>query len=115
MTNQVIIQLANDLKKASTKNNAKIWSKIAEFAKKPSIAKRIINLNKIDKLTKDGDVIVHPGKVLGTGNISHKITICSFSISNVAAKKVIDAGGKIMNFNEIIDEFPSGKGVTIIG
>ena len=54
MTNQVVLQLAKDLKKASAKNDAKIWSKIAEFALKPSIARRIINLNKIDKLTKRG-------------------------------------------------------------
>ena len=115
MTNQIVLQLAKDLKKASAKNDAKIWSKIAEFALKPSIARRIINLNKIDKLTKEDDVVIHPGKILGTGNISHKITICSFSISIVAAKKIIDAGGKIINFNEMISKFPSGKGVTIIG
>ena len=33
----------------------KIWAK-AEFALKPSVARRIINLNKIGQLTKDGDV-----------------------------------------------------------
>ena len=115
MTNQVIQQMAKNLKKASTKNEAPIWAKMAEYAKKPSVARRTINVKKIDALTKADDVIVFPGKVLGTGNISHKITLCSFSISNAAASKILDAGGKVINFDKMIKEFPTGKGVTLLG
>jgi len=113
--NNLVVQMAKDLKRASNKNDAPIWSKIAEFALKPSSAKRVINMKKINNLTKENDVIVHPGKVLGTGTISHKITLCSFSISNSAAKKIIDAGGKVIHFSEMIKRFPTGKGVIIIG
>jgi len=113
--NNLVVQMAKDLKRASNKNDAPIWSKIAKFALKPSSAKRVINMKKINNLTKENDVIVHPGKVLGTGTISHKITLCSFSISNSAAKKIIDAGGKVIHFSEMIKRFPTGKGVIIIG
>ena len=85
MTNQVVIRMASDLRKASVANDAPIWRKLAEYALKPSIARRDINLNRISELTKDNDTVVFQGKVLGTGNISHKITLCSFSISNAAA------------------------------
>jgi len=115
MTNQITIQLAKNLKKASTKNDAPIWAKLAKLALKPSSVRRRVNLNKISKLTKDGDVVIVPGKVLGTGNIAHKITLCSFSISNSALDKVSNAGGKIINFTNIIEKFPTGKGVNIIG
>ncbi len=64
---------------------------------------------------KEGDVLFVPGKVLGTGNMFHKITLCSFSISTVAAKKIIQAGGSILRFPDMIEKFPTGKGVTIIG
>jgi len=115
MTNQVVVQMARDLKKASTKNDAPIWAKLAEFALKPSVARRSININKIDQLTKDNDAVVFPGKILGTGNISHKITLYSFSISNSAASKILEAGGKILNHSEMIEKFPTGKGVVFLG
>ena len=115
MTSQVVIQMARDLKRASSKNDAPIWSKLAEYALKPSVARRTININKIDQLTKDNDTVVFPGKVLGTGNITHKITLCSFSISNSAVSKIIDAGGKIVTYSELIEKTPTGKGVVLLG
>ncbi len=115
MTNQVVIRMAKDLKKASTKNDAPIWAKLAEYALKPSIARRDINLYKIGQLTKENDIVVFPGKILATGNIPHKITICSFSISNAAATKIIENGGKIISYSELIEKNPTGKGVILLG
>ena len=115
MTNQLVIRMKSDLKKASTKNNAPIWAKLAEYASKPSIARRDINLNRINQLTKENDTVVFPGKVLGTGNISHKITLCSFSISNSAANKILEKGGKLINYLELIKQNPTGKGVVLLG
>jgi large subunit ribosomal protein L18e len=115
MTNQLVIQMVKELKGASKKNNAPIWSRLAELALKPSSARRTINIGQIDKFVKDSDVIVVPGKVLGTGNISHKITLCSFSMSTTGAKKVLQSGGKILSFSELIKSHPTGKGVIIIG
>ena len=115
MTNQVVIRMASDLKKASNKNNAPIWSKLAEYALKPSIARRDINLNRINQLTKENDIVVFPGKVLGTGNIAHKVTLCSFSISNSAATKVLENGGKLISYSELIEQNPTGKGVVLLG
>ncbi len=115
MTNQVVIQMVKELKQASVKNDAPIWSKLAKLALKTSSSKRVVNLTKINDITKENDVIVVPGKVLGTGNVLHKVTLSSFSISNSAAKKIIESGGKIISFSEMIEKFPTGKGVNIIG
>ena len=115
MTNQIVQRLAYDLKKASKSNDAPIWLKLSKMALKTSRARRTVNLNKISQLTKDGDVVVVPGKVLGTGSMSHKITLCSFSISNAAASKVLESGGKIASFDDMTKQFPTGKGVTLLG
>lgn len=115
MTNQVVIRMAKDLKKASTKNDAPIWAKLAEYALKPSIARRDLNLNRIGQLTKENDTVVFPGKVLGTGNIPHKITLFSFSISNSAASKIIENGGKLISYSDLIEQNPTGKGVVLLG
>lgn len=115
MANQVVLQMVKSLKQASVKNDAPIWSKLAKLALKPSSARRVVNLTKINDISKENDVIVVPGKVLGTGNVLHKVTLSSFSISNAAAKKIIESGGKIISFSEMIEKYPTGKGVNIIG
>lgn len=107
--------MVKQLKKASAKNKAPIWSKLAQLALKPNSVKRVVNLTKINSLTKENDVVIVPGKILATGNIDHKITLSSFSISNSAAKKIIESGGTIISFSEMINKFPTGKGVIIIG
>lgn len=115
MTNQLLVKTVKELKQASAKNQAPIWSKVAEIALKPSVARRVVNIGRLNDVTKENDVVVVPGKVLGTGNISHKITLCSFSISVAAAKKIKDAGGDIISHSDIISKFPTGKGVKLIG
>ena len=110
-----LVQLIKELKSASKKNEAPIWSKIAKNALKSNSNKKTINLKKIDKLTDDGNAVVISGKILGTGKLSHKVLISSFSISNSAAKKIKESGGEILQFSDMIQRFPSGKGVKIIG
>ena len=114
MTNQLVLHMAKELQVASKKNKAPIWSRLAEMALKPARARKVLNLGQLDKFVSDNDVVVVPGKVLGTGNISHKITLCSFSISTSGAKKVAQSGGKIIDFSQLIKNHPTGKGVRII-
>ena len=72
-------------------------------------------MNRIKQLTKENDIVVFPGKVLGTGTVSHKITLCSFSISNSAAAKVLENGGKLISHTDLIKQNPTGKGVVLLG
>ena len=110
-----LVQLIKELKSASKKNEAPIWSKIAKNALKSNSNKKTINLKKIDRLTDDGNAVDISGKILGTGKLSHKVLVSSFSISNSAAKKIKESGGEILKFSDMIQRFPSGKGVKIIG
>ena len=107
--------MVKDLKQASKKNDAPIWSRLADMAMKPSSSRRVVNLTKINKATKENDVLFIPGKVLGTGNISHKITLSSFSMSATAANKIIQTGGNIVTYSDMIKKYPTGKGVIIFG
>jgi|TARA_B100001750_G_scaffold5318_1_gene4280 large subunit ribosomal protein L18e len=110
-----LIKLVKELKTASKKNEAPIWLKIAKNALKSNSNKKSVNLEKIDKLTNDGNAIVVSGKILGTGKLSHSVLVSSFSISSSAAKKIKESGGQILQFSDMIKKFPSGKGVKIIG
>ena len=115
MVNQIVLHMIKDLKQASKKNEAPIWSRLADLAVKPSTSRRVVNLTRINKTTKENNILFVPGKVLGTGSISHKITLCSFSMSTTAAKNIVQTGGKIMNYSEMIKKYPTGKGVIIFG
>ena len=110
-----LIQLVKELKYASKKNEAPIWAKIAKNVLKSNSNKKTINLKKIDALTDDGNAVVISGKILGTGKLSHKVLVSSFAISNSAAKKIKESGGEVLQFSDMIDRFPTGKGVKIIG
>ena len=99
--------MIKDLKQASKKNEAPIWSRLADLALKQS-SRKVVNLARINTATKENDVLFVPSKVLGTGNISHKITLCSFSISTSAANKIIQNGGKIMTYSDMIKKYPTG-------
>ena len=107
--------MVKDLKQASKKNEAPIWSRLAELAMKSSSSRRVVNLTRINKSTKENDVLFVPGKVLGTGNLSHNIILGSFSISRTAAQKIIKNGGKIMKYSDMIKKYPTGKDVIIFG
>lgn len=115
MTSQVTIQMARDLKRFSRANEAPIWARLAEYALKPSSARRTVNVNRIGELTNDGDVVAFPGKVLGTGGMPHKITLFAFAVSNTAADKIIGAGGRIVSQKEIVEQNPTGRGVVLLG
>ena len=57
MTDQIFINVARELNEASKKNDAPIWKKLRSFILKPSSSRRIVNLAKIDKITKENDVL----------------------------------------------------------
>ncbi len=107
--------MARQLRKASTSQKAPIWKRLSSEALKPSIARRTININKLAKLTKNGDTVAFAGKVLGTGSISHSITLFSFGISQSAASKITQAGGRIVSHDTILSERPAGSGVLLLG
>ena len=115
MVTQAKVNTLKILKKASKENEAPIWAKVADFVQKSRSNQKTVNLNKIDETTEEGNAIVITGKVLGTGNLSHKVSVSSFSISNSAAKKIKESGGEVLKFSEMIEKFPTGKGVKIIG
>jgi large subunit ribosomal protein L18e len=103
------------LRNAFKKNKAPIWRALQDELAGPRANRREINVRRLAEITKADEVVVVPGKVLGTGNLDHKLTVCAFSISETAAKKIVESGGKVMAFDDLINDYPDGKGVRIIG
>lgn len=115
MDNIIIKKTVALLRKKAKQNNAKIWNAVAELLSKPKRRRIYVNISKINRYSKDGDIIVVPGKVLGAGIINHKITIGAFKFSESAKKKIEEAGGKCISIIDLVEEQPKGTGVKIIG
>jgi large subunit ribosomal protein L18e len=113
--NTMVDNTSRTLRNAFRNNKAPIWRALKEELVGSRANRREINLRRLAEITKADEVVVVPGKVLGTGNLSHKLTVCAFSISETAAKKVIESGGRVVTFDDLIKKHPNGKGVRIIG
>ena len=114
-TNIQLANLINDLKKVSVQNEADIWKRIALDLEKPSRQRRIVNLSKISRYCNDDEVIVVPGKVLGSGELDKKITIAAYQFSEQAKEKIKEAKGTSLDISELIKNNPKGKKIRIMG
>lgn len=74
-----------------------------------------VNISRIQRHAKENEVIFVPGKVLGHGFLTKKLTVGAFSFSQSALKKITAAGGRPLLFEDFLKEFKDGSEVRIIG
>ncbi len=97
---------------ASKKNNA--WNAVAAILSGPRRARINMNLGDVSKISKAGETIVVPGKVLSQGEMDKKIKLVAFAFSQNAREKILDAKGEIETIFNEIKKNPSAKGVRIL-
>lgn len=114
-TNHLLIGLIEDLKKSSVDQKVNIWNRVASDLQKPTRNRRIVNISKINRYSKENETIIVPGKVLGSGVLDHKLTISAYQFSESAKEKLVKAGATIVPLNELIKESPKGKRIKILG
>ncbi len=114
-TNMQLKQLAVDLYTMSAQNKSPMWRRIADDLLKPTRQKRLVNIFKLDMYANDGDTIVVPGKVLGTGDLQKKVTVAAFDFSQSAIEKIKQAKGNTMTIRELVQKNPKGKDVRVFG
>ena len=114
-TNTLNDNTKSSLRNAYKRSGSPIWKSIEKKFQSSRSNRSEVNVSKLDNITKEGDIVIVPGKVLGSGIINHKIILSCFSISVTPMKKVIDCGGEVITINELVQQYPDGKGVRIIG
>ena len=113
-TNPELINLIQELKQLSFKQKVKIWKRIAEELERPSRQRREVNLERINRVCKDNEHIIVPGKVLASGLLDKKLTVAAFQFSEQALNK-INEKGKALTIQELIKINPKGSKLRIIG
>ena len=97
------------------KQKAAIWKRIAKDLEKPARKRRTVNLSRINRHAKAGEVIVVPGKVLSAGNLDKKLTIAAWQFSEAAKQKIKSTGGEILTLTQLANKNPKGSRVKLIG
>lgn len=97
-----------------SKDKKPIWKRVIYELSRPKKDRVEVNLSKIDVYSPEGGVILVPGKVLGAGSLSKKITIAAFSFSGNAKKLIAEAGGKAMSIDGLYKANPTGRDVILL-
>ena len=108
-TNKVLFDTIRDLKKLSVKGNKKVFRAVAEKLSAPASQRVEVNLSKLERHVKEGERVIVPGKVLGSGTLTKKVGVIAFSFSETAKTKIVAAGGSAQELNEFMASKPSGS------
>jgi large subunit ribosomal protein L18e len=108
--NQVLLSLIESL----MKSEKPLWRKVADELSRPKRQKVEVNLSKLDQYANDDATVIVPGKVLGAGALSKKVTVAAFSFSGSARKLIGAAGGKALTIDSLHKTNPDGRGILIL-
>ena len=93
--------------------NVPVWSSVAENLGKVNRRRAEVNLSDIERVAEDGETVVVPGKVLGSGRLSKEVNVAAFQASN-SAKNQINDSGEFMFIQDLVEENPEGENVRVV-
>jgi len=100
-TNPILRETIEKLRKTKKKSLVLIARKLETATRR----RPEVNLWKIDKYSKEGELVVVPGKVLSEGELSHKIELVAFSLTKKAEEK-LKGKAKLHSFEYLVKEQP---------
>lgn len=115
ITNDKLSELIGELEKKADEKGSKLLERLSTDLKRPLRIKREVNLSRINMHTKDGEIAVIPGKVLGGGELDHKLTISAFKFSGSAMEKIKKNGSTVVPLSMVLEESKKGKRIRLIG
>jgi large subunit ribosomal protein L18e len=113
-TNPRLAGLISLLKNTSRENEVNIWRDIADRLEAPSKNYAEVNLSKINRYAANGETIIVPGKVLGSGVLEMSVRIAALNFSESASEKIREAEGECMSIEQLISANPKGSKVRIL-
>ncbi len=113
-TNVVLRKLVRELRSASNQQGVGIWDYVADLLEKPARRRVAVNLSKINRYANQGEYVVVPGKVLGTGVLEKPVVVAAVSFSRRAVEKIRGAGGSALSIRELVRLNPRGSNVRVI-
>lgn len=113
-SNPQLLETIRMLRKASRTYEAEIWYTLAAELSRSKCHRAAVNLSRISRSLKEGEIAAVPGKVLGSGRPG-KISVAAFNFSEVARRKIEEEGGECLSLKVLVERSPRGSGVRVIG
>jgi large subunit ribosomal protein L18e len=113
-TNPRLAGLIVMLKDASRTHEANIWREIAKRLDSPAKGYAEVNISKIQRYASEGETILVPGKVLGSGVLELPVKVAALNFSEAAVSKITGANGTCMSIEQLVRDNPKGSRVRIL-
>lgn len=112
--NPHLISLVNKLYSLSATGQSGLWRDVARRLELPVKKRAAVNLTKLDRYAAEGETLLIPGKLLGFGRISKKVTVSAYTHSGSAARKLEEAGCTFVSIERLAEANPAGSKIRII-
>lgn len=113
-TNPITKKMIEDFRSQGYDQQNKFLLDLVKRLRRPERLRPVVNIAKLERLCKDGETILVPGKVLSYGNIRKKLTVSALAFSKAAKEKIEKAGGKVLTLRQLVKENPKGSKVRIM-
>lgn len=113
-SNPHLSDLIRLLKQASNENEVQIWRDIAIKLEKPRKLYAEVNVSKINRYAQEGETLLVPGKVLGSGILETRVTVAALNFSDAATSKIVGASGECMSIEDLVAKNPKGSHIRIL-
>jgi len=113
--NPILKETLTKLGKVAETSNETFWLPIIETVSSSSSRRPVVNVGKISKYTKEHDLVLVPGKVLGDGLIDHAVVVGALFASKSAGEKIRAVGGSVLSLVEFAEKYGDGSKVMVIG
>ena len=90
------------------------WNEVSDLVSLPKRKSIILNLSEINEMSKDGESVVVPGKVLSEGEIEKKIRLIALKFSKKAVEKLLRDKVAFSYINDEIKKNPQGKNLRVL-
>lgn len=113
-TNPLLKRLVRQLRAQSKQQKVRIWAEVASRLEGPRRKRAEVNLSQLNRYVEEGSTVLVPGKVLAAGKLNRPALVAAFKFSSSAARKINASGGKIMSIQQLVENNPTGKGVSLM-
>ncbi|MDD5499515.1 MAG: 50S ribosomal protein L18e, partial [Candidatus Nanoarchaeia archaeon] len=97
------------------KTKKPVFERISKELKKSARNKRSVNLSKINRYSVSGSNVLVVGKVLGSGELNHKVNVIAFSYSDSALEKLKKSGCVAKDLSDLAQDKKVPSKVIILG
>ncbi|MFB6199787.1 MAG: 50S ribosomal protein L18e [Candidatus Nanohaloarchaea archaeon] len=108
-TNPILVETIELLQQ----QDAAVYREAAENLGKVNRDRPEVNVSDIERVAEDGETVLVPGKVLGTGYLDKNVTVAAFKASKGAKQKIKDEG-EFMFIQDLVEEKPEGSNIKLV-